>query len=74
MRRWWITASGCVLAASIVGQQAGAQDLSYNLYGVPGLIDTPNARSAPDGEIAATLGGFRLQQRGSFTFQLLPGD
>lgn len=73
MRRWWITASGCVLAASIVGQQAGAQDLSYNLYGVPGLIDTPNARSAPDGEIAATLGGFRLQQRGSFTFQLLPG-
>ncbi len=51
---------------------AEAQDLSYNLYGVPGLLDMPNARSAPDAEIGASISGFRLQQRGSFTFQLLP--
>jgi len=73
MRFRRIMASGCAVAALMASQQAGAQDLSYNLYGVPGLIDTPNARSAPDAEIAATLGGFSLQQRGSFSFQLLPG-
>lgn len=65
-------ASTCVIAALLLGQTAAAQDLSYNLYGVPGLIDTPNARSAPDAEVAATFGAFSLQQRGSFSFQLLP--
>ena len=65
-------ASGTALMALFVGGAALSQDLSYNLYGVPGLIDTPNARSAPDAEIAATIGGFILQQRGSFSFQLLP--
>lgn len=67
-----ILASGTALAALLASPQVMAQDFSYNLYGVPGLIDTPNARSAPDAEIAATVGGFVLQQRGSFTFQLLP--
>ncbi len=66
------TASSCAIAALLLGQSAIAQDLSYNLYGVPGLIDTPNARSAPDAEIAATISAFSLQQRGSFSFQLLP--
>ena len=65
-------ASGTALIALLAGNNAVSQDLSYNLYGVPGLIDTPNARMAPDAEIAATVGGFVLQQRGSFTFQLLP--
>ncbi|MBB5723633.1 hypothetical protein FHS72_003278 [Loktanella ponticola] len=67
-----ILASGTALMALLAGNTAMGQDLSYNLYGVPGLIDTPNARMAPDAEIAATIGGFVLQQRGSFTFQLLP--
>lgn len=65
-------ASGTALVALLAGSGVYAQDFSYNLYGVPGLIDMPNARSAPDAEIAATIGGFVLQQRGSFTFQLLP--
>ena len=64
--------AGTTAALALMGTQALSQDLSYNLYGVPGLIDTPNARSAPDAEIAATVGGFVLQQRGSFSFQLLP--
>ncbi|MEL6516763.1 MAG: YjbH domain-containing protein [Pseudomonadota bacterium] len=66
-----IMASSCAMAA-LCAPAAQAQDLSYNLYGVPGLIDTPNARSAPDAEIGATISAFSLQQRGSFTFQLLP--
>ena len=65
-------ASSAALMALTCGQTATAQDLSYNLYGVPGLIDMPNARSAPDAELAATIGGFRVQQRGSVSFQLLP--
>ena len=72
MRIRQMMASGTALMALVMGSPALSQDLSYNLYGVPGLIDTPNARSAPDAEIAATIGGFVLQQRGSFSFQLLP--
>lgn len=72
MRIRQIMASSCAIAALLGVTQTHAQDLSYNLWGVPGLIDTPNARSAPDAEIGATISGFNLQQRGSFTFQLLP--
>jgi hypothetical protein len=66
------TALMSLFIGGLIGGTAAAQDRSYNLYGVPGLIDTPNARSAPDAEIATTIGGFILQQRGSFSFQLLP--
>ena len=72
MRIRQIMAQSCAMAA-LLASQASAQDLSYNLWGVPGLVDTPNARSAPDAEIGATISAFALQQRGSFTFQLLPG-
>jgi len=71
MRIRQIMAQSCALAALCTGS-AMAQDLSYNLYGVPGLIEMPNARAALDGEIGASLTGFRVQQRGNFTFQLLP--
>ena len=66
-----IMASSCAIAA-LCATGVRAQDLSYNLYGVPGLIDMPNARAAQDAEIGATISAFSLQQRGSFTFQLLP--
>jgi len=66
-----IMASSCAMAA-FCAPQAQAQDLSYNLYGVPGLIEMPTARAALDGEIGASITGFRVQQRGNFTFQLLP--
>ena len=72
MRIRQIMAPSCAIAALLWGQTALSQDLSYNLWGVPGLIDTPNARSAPDAEIAATISAFSLQQRGSFSFQLFP--
>ena len=71
MRIRQIMAQSCAIAALCVGS-ATAQDLSYNLYGVPGLIEMPNARAALDGEIGASLTGFRVQQRGNFTFQILP--
>ena len=62
-------------AAAVVLMTAGParpQEVSYSLYGTPGLIETPTAQSSPDAEIAASLGLFKQQQRSSFTFQLLP--
>ena len=54
------------------GAQAEDWRSSYTIFGTPGLIEMPSAGVAPDGEIGMTLGGFALQQRGSFTFQVAP--
>ena len=40
------TALMSLFIGGLIGGTAAAQDRSYNLYGVPGLIDTPNARTA----------------------------
>ena len=45
---------------------------TYTVFGTPGLIEMPSAGMAPDGEIGVTLGGFALQQRGTFSFQIAP--
>ena len=49
-----------------------AQETTYTLYGTPGLVEMPTARSAPDGEIIASYSHWNLQQKTSFTFQLTP--
>lgn len=54
------------------GFPLGAEPLSYNLYGNPGLIDMPAARSAPDAELATTVGYFGGTTRTTFTFQITP--
>ena len=43
---------------------------SYNLYGVPGLIDMPTAQSAEDAEISATISAFQGQTRTTLSFQI----
>lgn len=45
---------------------------SYNLYGVPGLIDMPTAQSAEDGEISTTISAFKGQTRTTLSFQITP--
>jgi len=60
------------LTAAVVGASATAQDLTYTLYGTPGLIEMPTAQAAPDGQVTASLTAFELQQRASFSFQLTP--
>lgn len=50
----------------------GAEPISYNLYGSPGLIDMPTAQSAPDAEIGATLGYFAGTTRTTLAFQITP--
>ncbi|SFD66873.1 YjbH domain-containing protein [Roseivivax sediminis] len=45
---------------------------SYNLYGLPGLIDMPTAEMAPDATLGATLSHFGNSTRTTLSFQMLP--
>lgn len=45
---------------------------SYNLYGVPGMIDMPTADVAPDATLSATVGGAGDQARATLSFQIAP--
>ena len=60
----------CVVA--LISGSAGAQETTWTLYGTPGLIEMPSARSAPDAEISASISYWAQQQRNSFSFQLTP--
>ncbi|MEC7297975.1 MAG: YjbH domain-containing protein [Pseudomonadota bacterium] len=50
----------------------GRPSVSYNQYGVPGLIDMPTAQSAPDAELATTLSYFAGTTRATMSFQITP--
>ncbi len=45
---------------------------SFNLYGLPGLIDMPSAEMAPDATLGVTVGHFANTTRGTLSFQVLP--
>ncbi|ANT60271.1 hypothetical protein AYJ57_07785 [Salipiger sp. CCB-MM3] len=45
---------------------------SFNLYGLPGLIDMPDANMAPDATLALTYGRIGTANRGSLSFQIMP--
>ena len=45
-----------ILTALLAGTNAAAQDLTYTLYGTPGLIEMPTAQAAPDGQVTGSLG------------------
>ena len=61
-----------VVSAILAGSGVTAQETTYTLYGTPGMVEMPTARSAPDGEIFATYSHWRLQQKTSLTFQITP--
>ncbi|MWD27064.1 YjbH domain-containing protein [Aquicoccus sp. SCR17] len=45
---------------------------SFNLYGMPGLIDMPTAEAAPDATLSATVGHFGDTTRTTLAFQITP--
>ena len=45
---------------------------SYNLYGLPGLIEMPTAEMAPDATLSTTIGYAGNATRGTLSFQVLP--
>ena len=49
MIRFHMKIAIATLTAVVVGASATAQDLTYTLYGTPGLIEMPTAQAAPDG-------------------------
>jgi hypothetical protein len=67
-------AAGLVSAtpSSATGLAPGAAPPGYTLYGTTGLIDMPSAQSAPDGELAFTVGHFAGSTRNTLTFQITP--
>jgi len=72
-----LLARGVLVAGMACGPAADGtaqQRTTYDLYGMPGLLDMPTALSAPDGELAATLAilGVGDQARGTLSFQVTP--
>ena len=51
---------------------AWSEQLSYNMYGQPGLIDMPTAQSDSDGVLALNQSYFDGTQRITITAQILP--
>ncbi|MEJ8562006.1 YjbH domain-containing protein [Yoonia sp. GPGPB17] len=52
--------------------QTDAPTYHYNMFGAPGLIDMPTARSGDDAELAATLSHFAGTTRTTLSFQITP--
>ena len=69
MRKYRNILAGIVVA---LGQGAAAESASLNLYGMPGLIDMPTGESAPDAQLASSLGSFAGMTRNTITFQISP--
>ena len=63
-----------VAVTALSGSQALSQDAPglYGVYGTPGLVDMPTARSAADAEVATTVSSSSPTTRTTFTFQVLP--
>ncbi|MDA5095377.1 YjbH domain-containing protein [Aliiroseovarius sp. KMU-50] len=52
--------------------EVGTVTTSYNISGLPGLVDLPTAEVAPDGEFVLSFGSFGPHARGAMTFQATP--
>ena len=66
---------GAIVASilpTVAVRPAQAEGYSYSTYGMPGLIDMPAARSAPDAELTGTVFNFGDTTRTTLSFQLTP--
>ncbi len=66
-----------ISAAALAGFQSSAMAdddpvVTRNLFGSPGLVDMPDARMAPDGELSVGASFFENTQRYNFGFQVMP--
>lgn len=60
------------LAGVALAQDDTRSRLSYNLFGVPGLIDMPTAQVPEDATLAGTIGAIGGTTRTTLYFQILP--
>ena len=66
-----LSAIAACLPGTLVAQQAGGL-AGYGLFGTPSLIEMPTADSAPDAELATSLGYFAGTARTTLSFQITP--
>ncbi|EPX82636.1 YjbH domain-containing protein [Salipiger mucosus] len=65
--------AGTGLGALLAAGALHAQEMpSFNLYGMPGMIDMPSAEAAPDGTLALSYGKLGDSNRGTLIFQITP--
>lgn len=60
------------LAGAVQAESDARNRVSYNLFGVPGLIDMPTAEVPPDATLAGTVAGLGGTVRSTLYFQILP--
>lgn len=61
-----------MLVPGAVAADVNTVTRSYNLSGMPGLVDLPTAEVAPDSEFVMFFNHFAPHTRGGVTFQVLP--
>jgi hypothetical protein len=62
----------CAFFAAAPAPAWADDPLPRNIFGTPGLIDTPSARMAPDGELSIGASFFTNNQHYTASFQALP--
>lgn len=65
-------AAAFVVVATLPAHADESRPPSLNLYGVPGLMDTPDPASAPDGMLSYSFTGFAKTRRYNIAFQITP--
>ena len=69
MKLFWAVLSGACCTGHIV---VAEPQITYNSFGMPGLIDMPSAQSAPDAELIFSVSQSGKSLRNTLTFQISP--
>ncbi|MDA9567538.1 YjbH domain-containing protein, partial [Planktomarina temperata] len=69
MKLFWAALSGVLCTAHI---SFAEPRVTYNAYGMPGLVDMPSAQSAPDAELSFSVSQSGESLRNTLTFQIAP--
>ena len=72
IRRGLAISGVSVTAILLTGTVLAEAVPSFNLYGLPGLVDMPTAEMAPDGTLGFTYGRIGDSHRGTMMFQITP--
>ena len=69
MKLFWAALSGVLCTAHI---SFAEPRVTYNAYGMPGLVDMPSSQSAPDAELSFSISQAGKSLRNTLMFQISP--
>ena len=69
MKLFWAVLGGACCTGHIL---VAEPQITYNSFGMPGLIDMPSAQSAPDAELIFSVSQSGKSLRNTLTFQISP--